>query len=220
MYVTEETLLGKLDEFITSDESEINIINLPYSGFSLFKNLFKRASSDKKVVVVTEQDKNRGSLSKYLEKEKIEYGIKSEDKEKNIIILSYEEALVGTENFDIAIFDDISSFPIHSYSYTSSVLSFLRTRAKKLIAYSFEALIKVADSLKIPIKDDSSFITEPRFILSKLDVRHHITNTVYDYIDYFFRQRRNAIIFVTDNSVMNGMISYLNRVNPMIMNNK
>lgn len=195
--------------YFKTEEKEIAVITLPYKGLDFFYDLFLKLK-DKKILIISGEDKETGSVFEFIEKNNI--------KEDNIKVFDYKNSLDLKENFDLIILDDINSFPIHNNDDMVRLTQYIKIFTKKMILYSFENYTEFKNVIELPLNKDRGYLTEPRLLLSSLNIRNSLANTIYDYIDFFFNTRRNVIVYVNDDSIIESIYTHIRKINPRILN--
>ena len=226
MITDEKELSDKIYYFYKErSEKSLQVVTIPYRGFEIFKNLIRQVHTRDRVLIITDEDEETGYLQKLLRDENINYSYLEDISNLDVsglIICNFDLAKVISERdntFDLIIFDDINSFPKHNLEQINEISQKLEKVCRKYILYSFEEVLKDRRVLYYPVNKLGGYITQPRFVLSNLNMRNDISNSVYDYIEYFYVNKFKVIIYVTDESVINGMVTAIKRINPRIVNN-
>lgn len=242
MITSEKELKLKIKDFLFNSTSKyLSIITVPYKGAEVFRESLEEVKTRKiesRVLIITSEDERTGYFQSLLKDLNINYKQLEQPNPKdeiniideindilskeNTILMGFEETrnldILMDDYFDFVIYDDINSFPTHEKEDIKNLSKILARISKKVIIYSFEKIIESENEIVYPIKFESGFNTQPRFVLSNANVRKDISNTIYDYIDYFFKNRFKVIIYVPDDDVINGMVSSIKRINPLIIN--
>lgn len=191
----------------------INIVSVPYRGVEPIEDLLDRLGGKKRILYITGTLNEGDDLIRFLKEKEIQ-PVFQEDKKAKMVILDYDQALKIRHNYDLIIYDDLNTFPTHRKSEMQGLLNYAYYRAERIIAYSLEKVFRNVISLELPLKKTGSFVTEPRFIDTKLNIRSGIPNSIYEYIEFFYTDRRDTMIFVPDRSTGEAMANYLKRINP------
>lgn len=193
----------------------INVVSVPYRGMEPLEGLLGKVAGDHRILYITGEPVADDSIEEFLMDRGIEY-VTSEDSEAKTVILDFDGAFKIKDSYDLIIYDDLNTFPTHRKSEMQELLNHLYYKTNRIIAYSIEPVFRNVINLEIPLKRDRSFVTEPRFIDTKIDIKSSIPNSIYEYINFFFSDSRHVMIFVPDRSTMEGMIKYLVRINPVL----
>lgn len=191
----------------------INVVSVPYRGIEPLAGLLDKIAGKDRILYISQGGSVEASLEEFLKDKGLAYATK-EDIGAKFVILDLCEAFNVTDTYDLIIYDDLNTFPSHRKSEMQELLNRVYYKTNHIIAYSLERVFRNVINLEIPLKSDHSFVTEPRFIDTKVDIKASIPNSIYDYINFFFSDRRHVLIFVPDTATMDGMKRYLTRINP------
>lgn len=195
----------------------INVVSVPYRGMEPLEGLLDKIAGRVRILYISGEPVADDSIEEFLLDRGIDY-VTQEDGEAQTVILDFDDAFRIQDSYDLIIYDDLNTFPTHRKSEMQELLNHLYYKAEHIIAYSIERVFRNVINLEIPLKMDRSFVTEPRFIDTKVDIRSSIPNSIYDYINFFFSDSRHVMIFVPDTPTMIGMEKYLTRINPELKN--
>lgn len=196
-----------------STTKAINVVSVPYRGLEPLTGLLERIAGDRRLLYITGASASDDSIEEFLDQRGIGWTT-AEDPGAAVVILDFDGAMSLRDHYDLIIYDDLNTFPIHRKSEMQELLNHLYYKAGHIIAYSMEPVFRNVISLEIPLKSDRSFVTEPRFIDTRVDMRSGIPNSIYDYIKFFVLDDRHVLIFVPDHEAMAGMQKYLTRIDP------
>lgn len=191
----------------------INVVSVPYRGMEPLKGLLAKIAGRDRILCISGRSVPEDSIEAFLKGRGIDF-VTAEDKEAQTVILDFEAAFKIQDSYDLIIYDDINTFPTHRKSEMQELLNHVYYKADHIIAYSIERVFRNVINLEIPLKTDRSFVTEPRFIDTKVDIKSSIPNSIYDYINFFFSDSRHVMIFVPDAPTREGMMNYLIRIKP------
>ena len=216
MIVDLEHLTSELfNWFHHSNVKAINVVTVPYRGVDPLAGLLEHVLGKVRLLYITGPAGPEESIERFLEARDIEFS-HNEESEAPIIILDYDRAFSSQGHYDLVIYDDVNSFPTHRKNEMHELLNHIYYRTKKIIAYSLEAVFRNVINLELPLKENRSFVTEPRFIGVKGDIKTSVPSSVYEYINFFIRDQRSIVVFVPDDETAEGMKSYLERIDPAL----
>lgn len=198
-----------------SPSKAINIVSVPYQGFAPLQGLLARIAGRERILCVSREPAKNESLLGCLKALGLGWSRK-EDRQAKLVILDFEEAFQIRDNYDLILCDDLNLFPNQPRRAVRDLLNHVYAKGRRVIAYSLERVFSNVITLELPLAQKHDFVTEPRFIDTKLDIRSGIPNTIYEFIDFFHFDRRHVMIFVPDASTSQGMTDYLRRINPAL----
>lgn len=193
----------------------LNIVSIPYNSTYVFIDLIKKyLKEDKKILYITGENSSEiniiSNIKKYTNIKSYAY-IKNVEKYSfvNLNICNFETACNLKKDFDLIIYDDISSFPCHNRYEILDILSELANKNSRVVVYSIEEILKNCETILIPVKNNRVPIIEPRTILTRLDINKNIPFVIYDYIKWSISTGRKVIIFVPDEVKITAVYLYI-----------
>lgn len=193
----------------------LNLISIPYNSTEIFVEIIEKyVLKNKKILYITDEYRCQISIiadiKKYTDFKNYVY-IKDdmEYSNSNLKICDFNTAIGLNENFDLIIYDDVSSFSCHSKYEILDVLSKLSNRNNKTIVYSVEEVLRNAENIVLPVKNNRIPMVEPRTILTRIDINKGIPFVVYDYLKWSINEGRKVIIFVPDEDKVKSVTCYI-----------
>lgn len=212
MFIEGSKLYEELkDWYIEEKDKGLNIVTLPLRGLDPLRNfLLDLLKEGKKILYVSGEDFNMALKTLNLDGE-----IRvTNDEEGDLVVLDYDRALEIKEQYDLLLYDDINSIPYHNRIEIISLLNTVNSKVERIISYSIERVFKNARDYEVPWDKAGVFLTEPRFITTKLDIKEYIPTALYDFLKFFSLDNRKVIILFPDEETQNGFIQYLTRISP------
>ncbi len=200
-----------------SVDKAINIKTVPYRGIAPFKDLvIDILEKEGRVLYITGEDKDRVLLVEELKNndyENISVHQTLEINEKqNVVVVDYFQALRVREEYDLIIYDDVNSFPLHQKPEMHQLISLLYPRAKKIIAYSFETVFMGMKTIEIPLAQRSGFVTEPRILETRLNLDEFVPTSVYEYLLWFVYEKKKVLFLTTNKKVKKKVARFLSKI--------
>lgn len=183
--------------FYKQEEKIINIVTIPYNTNKIFRKLIRElVVSEKKVLYVTEEINKNLNMIKFLKSSinSSTYRKKGENLLNYFQQISIDRIYNIDEEYELIIYDDISTFSKRSKLEILDYIDFLYKRGRKLIIYSVEEICKNSYTLKVGRCDYRSPFVEPRFITTRIDLSKDIPYIIYDYLKWFKENNRRVII--------------------------
>lgn len=198
------------DFYFYKEQNEINMVTVPYRGIDPIEHLvIKRIQEKGRVLYITGEKKEESLIYKRLKVLGIDSIYDTEDFEFGINIINFDEGLKIVENYDLLIYDDVNSFPEHTKLEIQNLVGYLHGKCKKIVAYSIEPIFNGIEVIEIPLKGRSGFITEPRVIETRLDIKACFPNSIYEYIVWFRTENRKALFITQDEKSKNNIKEFL-----------
>lgn len=215
MIVDLELLTGELiNWYHRSTVKAINVVTVPYRGFEPLAGLLDNVLGKSRVLYITGPAPETESVEAYLGERGIEF-CHEENPDCLTVVLDFDQAFQSRDRYDLIVYDDVNTFPTHRKSEMQELLNHVYYRTDHIMAYSMEPVFRQVMNLELPLKRDRSFVTEPRFIDLKGEIKTEIPSSVYEYIQFFQQDRRTVVIVVPDEETAASMTRYLCRVNPV-----
>lgn len=196
-----------------SSVKAINLVSVPYRGIEPLKDLLIRLSGRERILYITGELNEGDELIRFLKERDITPAFE-EDKDACMVLLDFDQAFACRHSYDLIIYDDLNTFPTHRKSEMQGLLNFVYYRGERIIAYSMEKVFRNVITLESPMNKNNGFVTEPRFIDTRVNIRAGIPNSIYEYIEFFYSEGRDTVIFVPDRTMGDAMGRYLKRINP------
>lgn len=212
--VTKEGIEDKLINYFRKRIQKINVLSFFYNTPSIFEKVMSYALAQKKTVLyITNELKENISLAKYLSSvgyklNYINYEFEGISRDK-INICTHNRALYLSEKFDLIIYDDVNSIPIHEKEGILRLLEHLSSSYGTMIAYSIEEIFDDGVTLFHPINNNGRPLIEPRIINTRINVNEDLPLVIYDYISWSIFSGKKVIIYVPDDEKVENINNYL-----------
>ncbi|MCR3758400.1 hypothetical protein [Clostridium felsineum] len=203
-----------LSKLLNSRERYINLNSPPYNTSEIFlSSIIEYMANGKSVLYITDENEKDVEIVKLIKrsnhKDYIYYRGKTLYTTSNFIVCNYENAFDLQFKFDLVIYDDIRSFPMHNRREIIRLLERFETKECKFIAYSVDSIFDRGREITIPINYDGMPVVEPRVILTRIDINNDMPFVVYDYLKWSVSSNKNTVIPVKDINRMNSFFNYL-----------
>jgi late competence protein required for DNA uptake (superfamily II DNA/RNA helicase) len=196
-------------------EKILNIISPPYSSSIIFlKTILAAASREERVLYITGEQEEHieilNHIKKYTEFRDYTYLRKAVlPSNSKLVISNYRNAVKITETFDLVIYDDIRSFSEYSCYEIMDLLIKCISSNGKIISCSIESIFKSQRDIILPVRDNKKPMVEPRYVITRLDIKKDIPYIVYDYLNFSIERNRKVIIYVPDRDRIQCVYKYL-----------
>lgn len=201
----------------TSQEKAINMKTVPYMGIEPVKDLVEKVLKENgRVLYITGEDKDRVMIVRAMRDLGIDSISVHQDLEINekesLVICDYLQALRVREEYDLVIYDDVNSFPIHKKPEMQHLIGFIFPKCRKVVAYSFELVFMGMDVIEVPMAGKSGFVSEPRVLETRLNLDEFVPTSVYEYLLWFVFEKKKVLFVTTNKKVKKKVARFLTKI--------
>lgn len=201
----------------TSQEKAINMKTVPYMGIEPVKDLVEKVLKENgRVLYITGEDKDRVLIVRAMRDLGIDSISVHQDLEINekesLVICDYLQALRVREEYDLVIYDDVNSFPIHKKPEMQHLIGFIFPKCRKVVAYSFESVFMGMDVIEVPMAGKSGFVSEPRVLETRLNLDEFVPTSVYEYLLWFVFEKKKVLFITTNKKVKKKVARFLAKI--------
>ena len=201
----------------TSQEKAINMKTVPYMGIEPVRDLVEKVLKENgRVLYITGEDKDRVLIVRAMRDRGIDSISVHQDLEINekesLVICDYLQALRVREEYDLVIYDDVNSFPIHKKPEMQHLIGFIFTKCRKVVAYSFELVFMGMDVIEVPMAGKSGFVSEPRVLETRLNLDEFVPTSVYEYLLWFVFEKKKVLFVTTNKKVKKKVARFLTKI--------
>lgn len=199
------------------EQKAINIKTVPYMGISPIEDLVKKVLYEGgRVLYITGEVKEDVLMVRAM----AEAGFSSisihqelEIKEQaHLVIVDYFQALRIKSRYDLVVYDDVNSFPIHRKPEMQQLIGLVYPKCSKVLAYSFEVVFMGMDVMEVPMAGRSGFVSEPRFIETRLNLDEFVPTSVYEYLLWFVFEKKKVLFITGDKKVKRKVARFLRKI--------
>lgn len=213
---TKENIDEKLISHFKSKVSSINVVSFFYNTPEIFKKIiFYALSQNKTVLYITNESENHVFLASILKSQGIKcnyLGYKLQQiLKQGLNIINHNQALYLEEKFDLVIYDDINSMPVHGKESIRKLLESCCKGYGTMIAYSIEPVFYNEVTLFQCPNNNGKPLVEPRIINTRVNVNDDLPQVVYDYLNWSILSDKKVVIYVPDNEKVENIYNYLIR---------
>ena len=201
----------------TSQEKAINMKTVPYMGIEPVRDLVEKVLKENgRVLYITGEDKDRVLIVRAMRDLGIDSISVHQDLEINekesLVICDYLQALRVREEYDLVIYDDVNSFPIHKKPEMQHLIGFIFPKCRKVVAYSFELVFMGMDVIEVPMAGKSGFVSEPRVLETRLNLDEFVPTSVYEYLLWFVFEKKKVLFVTTNKKVKKKVARFLTKI--------
>lgn len=201
--------------WVLGREKAINIIAPPYSSaIVLLKAILHFGEKGKKVLYITGENEENiqivNNLKRFTNFRGYTY-IRSNFVPENsaLIISNYKNAIRLKDKYDLVIYDDISSFSEYNNYEIMDLSGKCVKKDGKIICFTVESLFKNQRELVIPIRGNKRPLSEPRYVITRIDLNKEIPYMIYEYLSFSVESERKVVIYVPDSEGVHSVFKYL-----------
>jgi late competence protein required for DNA uptake (superfamily II DNA/RNA helicase) len=134
------------------------------------------------------------------------------NEKESLVICDYLQALRVREEYDLVIYDDVNSFPIHKKPEMQHLIGFIFPKCRKVVAYSFELVFMGMDVIEVPMAGKSGFVSEPRVLETRLNLDEFVPTSVYEYLLWFVFEKKKVLFVTTNKKVKKKVARFLTKI--------
>lgn len=170
----------------------INIVFRPYDNLVILNDLIDDyLLKNKKILYI----KKIFDVFKFKYNEGVEY-------------ITFDTLYSINKFYDLIILDDVSFYSEKRDIEIIEYISFLMKRCSKIILCSFEYILKKEASINLAGINNKKYFLEPRIIKSRLNFLNSMPKILYDYFQWFIKERRNVIIYTPNEIYTSSIFNY------------
>ena len=170
----------------------INIVFRPYDNLVILNDLIDDyLLKNKKILYI----KKFFDVFKFKYNEGVEY-------------ITFDTLYSINKFYDLIILDDVSFYSEKRDIEIIEYISFLMKRCSKIILCSFEYILKKEASINLAGINNKKYFLEPRIIKSRLNFLNSMPKILYDYFQWFIKERRNVIIYTPNEIYTSSIFNY------------
>lgn len=214
-----EYITSKLREWYKNKVRALSITAPPFNTILIFETLIINIlKNGGKVLYIWGGEGENNKLLDMLKKHTSVYmkssPIKEGESRGNIAQVNYKNLEKIKGSYDLAIFDDISTFSKISKQTIAIKYLWLSNISKKIIIYTVDRPITIGDKIEMAHTYKTFPFVEPRFLTTRIDLKKDIPYMLYDYLNWFLNKNKNAIMYVPDEETLSIVYKYyLNTIN-------
>ncbi|MDF2881315.1 MAG: hypothetical protein K0R54_1872 [Clostridiaceae bacterium] len=197
---------NKVSEFIyewsNGNEKVLNITSVPFnSSIYLLKTIISYVYNQKKIMYITGENEKEIDLIDNIKQSTKFRGYtyirsKSISADSPLVICNYENAEASLEKYDLIIYNEVRSLPVHT---KDQIINLAKDKCKengKIIFYSIEGIENDNKEILLPVNRSRLPQSEPRVVLTRLDINKEIPYVIYEYLNWSLSSMRKVIIYV------------------------
>ena len=112
------------------------------------------------------------------------------------------------KKFDLIIYDDVSLYSNKSSIECNEDLMYLKRLSKKIVICSVDKVFNNIKHIEILNNQRKAHFLEPRLITTRVNLETSMPYTLYDYIEWFIREKRILVVYVPSKFNLNKIYEY------------
>lgn len=180
--------------YLKSNDRFINLICEPYQKLNFIESLIGDCLiNNEKVLYV-------GKSRKVCKNEQLN--------SMNFDFVNFNNIFNIKKNFDLIIYDDVSLYSNKSSIECNEDLMYLKRLSKKIVICSVDKVFNNIKHIEILNNQRKTHFLEPRLITTRVNLETSMPYTLYDYIEWFIREKRILVVYVPNKFNLNKIYEY------------
>lgn len=180
--------------YVKSNDRFINLICEPYQKLNFIESLICDCLiNNEKVLYV-------GKSRKVCKSEQLN--------SMNFDFVNFNNIFNIKKNFDLIIYDDVSLYSNKSSIECNEDLMYLKRLSKKIVICSVDKVFNNIKHIEILNNQRKTHFLEPRLITTRVNLETSMPYTLYDYIEWFIREKRILVVYVPNKFNLNKVYEY------------
>lgn len=180
--------------YVKSNDRFINLICEPYQKLNFIESLICDCLiNNEKVLYV-------GKSRKVCKSEQLN--------SMNFDFVNFNNIFNIKKNFDLIIYDDVSLYSNKSSIECNEDLMYLKRLSKKIVICSVDKVFNNIKHIEILNNQRKTHFLEPRLITTRVNLETSMPYTLYDYIEWFIREKRILVVYVPNKFNLNKIYEY------------
>lgn len=180
--------------YVKSNDRFINLICEPYQKLNFIESLISDCLiNNEKVLYV-------GKSRKVCKNEQLN--------SMNFDFVNFNNIFNIKKNFDLIIYDDVSLYSNKSSIECNEDLMYLKRLSKKIVICSVDKVFNNIKHIEILNNQRKTHFLEPRLITTRVNLENSMPYTLYDYIEWFIREKRILVVYVPNKFNLNKIYEY------------
>ncbi|ELQ0170523.1 hypothetical protein [Clostridium perfringens] len=180
--------------YVKSNDRFINLICEPYQKLNFIESLIGDCLiNNEKVLYV-------GKSRKVCKNEQLNF--------MNFNFVNFNNLFNIKKNFDLIIYDDVSLYSNKSSIECNEDLMYLKRLSKKIVICSVDKVFNNIKHIEILNNQRKTHFLEPRLITTRVNLETSMPYTLYDYIEWFIREKRILVVYVPNKFNLNKIYEY------------
>ncbi|WP_415300082.1 hypothetical protein [Clostridium perfringens] len=180
--------------YVKSNDRFINLICEPYQKLNFIESLIGDCLiNNEKVLYV-------GKSRKVCKNEQLN--------SMNFDFVNFNNIFNIKKNFDLIIYDDVSLYSNKSSIECNEDLMYLKRLSKKIVICSVDKVFNNIKHIEILNNQRKTHFLEPRLITTRVNLETSMPYTLYDYIEWFRREKRILVVYVPNKFNLNKIYEY------------
>lgn len=180
--------------YVKSNDRFINLICEPYQKLNFIESLIGDCLiNNEKVLYV-------GKSRKVCKNEQLN--------SMNFDFVNFNNIFNIKKNFDLIIYDDVSLYSNKSSIECNEDLMYLKRLSKKIVICSVDKVFNNIKHIEILNNQRKTHFLEPRLITTRVNLETSMPYNLYDYIEWFIREKRILVVYVPNKFNLNKIYEY------------
>ncbi|MDR3596109.1 hypothetical protein [Clostridium sp.] len=213
--VTQQDLkyaFDKIDYWYKKNIKFLTIVTVPFNTSCVFSNIISKICNDNcRVLYVWGKNGENKELISVIRESNFNIThcyIEKGTSTKDLTFVHHNNLFKVEEQYDLVIFDDITSFSNLSSGNVRELLDVCAELGERVLLYSIEKMALVGERFELAAYNYKKPFVEPRILSTRIDLNIDIPFTLYDYIKWFKENNHKVAIYVPSKEKINIVYDY------------
>lgn len=202
----------KIDYWYKKNIKFLTIVTVPFNTACVFSKIISKVCGDKRKVLYVwgKSGENKELISAINELDSnithcyIEKGVSTKD----ITFIHYSNLFKVQNEYNLVVFDDITSFSNLSSINVRELLDICAEVGERVLLYSIEKIALIGEKIELAAYNYNKPFVEPRMLTTRIDLNTDIPFTLYDYLKWFKENNHKVVIYVPDKEKIDLVYDY------------
>lgn len=203
----------KISKWYSKRTKVLTLKTRPFNTIDIFSNIINKVLQENgKVLYVF------CSEEKEFIKDRINYISEFIDNDlikkikNNLNFITISNVKNVSENYDLAIVDDITLFSKISNEYIRESIEAIYWKTNKIIIYSSEYIFPIGEKLDLPYMISEEPMIEPRIMSTRIRLEENIPLSLFEYFKWFKENKRIVLVVVPSKEKLNKVYNHYYQV--------
>ncbi|MGL4774481.1 MAG: helicase-related protein [Clostridium sp.] len=204
--------ITKINNWYKADIKTLTVISSPYNSTFIFGQIMHcYLKEGKKVLYIWgkyREDRDLISRLRELNKFFTYSYISSGVGESNLNFINIDNMHKVEGEYDLVIFDDISSYSKVTKEKLKESSELLHTIGKRVIYYLLDSITPLGEKIEVSSIVRKKPFVEPRVLTTRINLNEDIPSILYEYLKWFEKENKKVIIYVPTEEALESSYDY------------
>lgn len=204
--------MKQINLWYRKNEKTLSIFTIPFHTTLIFKDIIlELVKQKKKILYVWGKNGENKEIIEEIEKSyQVSTCVETKNTECNCLVnfVHFNNLYEIAEEYELAILDDVSCFSELEKEKITAYYEYSNRISKRTILYTIEEVVDDCAKMDmVPTYIENPFV-EPRFISTRVDLSKDIPYILYEYLEWFMKNKKKIMILVPDEEKLNVVYEY------------